>query len=147
MHLWCRYYQTGWLTERSDVYSFGSLILEIITSLPVIIIDKSSSSIYHNHISQWVMHLMETGDIKSIVDQRLRENFDLSSAWKAVEIAMQCLSLKSVKRPSMKEVVTELSQCLALEKARKRRNVHSNTRKSNVVSTNFRASVVTPSAR
>lgn len=47
----------------------------------------------------------------------------------------------------MKEVVIELSECLALEKARKRKNVDSDTRKSNVVSRNFRESEVTPLAR
>ncbi|XP_022981222.1 putative leucine-rich repeat receptor-like protein kinase At2g19210 [Cucurbita maxima] len=139
------YYATGWLTEKSDVYSFGVLILEIITSLPVLQIDRASSKRYH--VSQWVMNLMKTGDIKSIVDQRLRGNFDLSSAWKAVEIAMTCLSLDSVERPGMKEVVRELSECLALERARKRRNVDSDTGKSNTVTRNFRESEVTPRAR
>ncbi|CAK9325334.1 unnamed protein product [Citrullus colocynthis] len=139
------YYATGWLTEKSDVYSFGVLILEVVTSGPVLMIDRAYSQKYH--ISQWVMHLMKTGDIRSIVDQRVRENFDLSSAWKAVEIAMKCLSLNSIDRPNMKEVVTVLSECLALEKARKRRNVDSNMGKSNAVSRNFRESEVTPFAR
>lgn len=145
MDLGCRYYATGWLTEKSDVYSFGVLILEVVTSRPVLMIDRASSQKYH--ISQWVMHLMKTGDIRSIVDQRVRENFDLSSAWKAVEIAMKCLSLNSIDRPNMKEVVAVLSECLALEKARKRRNVDSNMGKSNAVSRNFRESEVTPFAR
>lgn len=145
MHLGCRYYATGWLTEKSDVYSFGVLALEIITSRPVLRIDRASSEKYH--IGPWVMHLMKTGDIRSIVDERLRGNFDLSSAWKAVEIAMTCLSLNSIERPSMKEVVMELSECLKSERARKRRNIDSNTRKSNVVSRNFRESEVTPHAR
>ncbi|XP_008464660.2 putative leucine-rich repeat receptor-like protein kinase At2g19210 [Cucumis melo] len=139
------YYATGWLTEKSDVYGFGVLILEIVTSRPVLMIDRASSQKYH--ISQWVMQLLKTGDIRSIVDQKVRENFDLSSAWKAVEIAMKCLSLNSIDRPSMKEVVSELSECLALEKARKRRNVYSDMRKSNAVSRNFRESEVTPFAR
>lgn len=145
MDLGCRYYATGWLTEKSDVYSFGVLILEVVTSRPVLMIDRASSQKYH--ISQWVMHLMKTGDIRSIVDQRVRENFDLNSAWKAVEIAMKCLSLNSIDRPNMKEVVAVLSECLALEKARKRRNVDSNMGKSNAVSRNFRESEVTPFAR
>ena len=145
MHLGCRYYATGWLSEKSDVYSFGVLILEIITSLPVLQIDRASSERYH--ISQWVRDLMKTGDIESIVDQRLRGNFDLSSAWKAVEIAMTCLSMDSTERPDMKEVVRELSECLGLERARKRRNVGFDTGKSNTVTRNFRESEVTPRSR
>uniref|UniRef100_A0A7N0T097 Peptidase M16 C-terminal domain-containing protein n=1 Tax=Kalanchoe fedtschenkoi TaxID=63787 RepID=A0A7N0T097_KALFE len=40
-------------------------------------------------------------------------------AWKAVEIAMACVSPTSIKRPTMNEVVIELNQCLKMEKARK----------------------------
>ncbi|XP_022940055.1 putative leucine-rich repeat receptor-like protein kinase At2g19210 isoform X2 [Cucurbita moschata] len=139
------YYATGWLTEKSDVYSFGVLILEIITSLPVLQIDRASSE--RHHISQWVRDLMNTGDIESIVDQRLRGNFDLSSAWKAVEIAMTCLSMDSTERPDMKEVVRELSECLGLERARKRRNVDFDIGKSNTITRDFRESEVTPRSR
>jgi hypothetical protein len=31
------------------------------------------------------------GDMKNIVDPRLHENFKINSAWKAVEIAMECV--------------------------------------------------------
>jgi hypothetical protein len=42
--------------------------------------------------------MLEKGDIKSIVDPRLRGNFNINSAWKAVEIAMACVSPTSAKR-------------------------------------------------
>jgi hypothetical protein len=42
--------------------------------------------------------MLAKGDIKNIVDPRLCENFNINSAWKAVEIAMACVSPTSAKR-------------------------------------------------
>jgi serine/threonine protein kinase len=111
--LTCRYYISNWLTEKSDVYSFGVVLLEIITSRPAI-----QRSQERTHISQWVSLMLAKGDIKSIVDTRLGGNFNINSAWKAVEIAMACVSPTSAKRPDMSQVVAELKESLATEIAR-----------------------------
>nr|XP_048319484.1 probable LRR receptor-like serine/threonine-protein kinase At1g05700 [Ziziphus jujuba var. spinosa] len=104
------YYMSNWLHEKSDVYSFGVALLEIITSRPVLVQTDDKP-----HISQWVSFMVETGEIKNIIDPRLRDNFNISSAWKAVEIASACVRRKSIERPTMNQVVMELKECLALE--------------------------------
>jgi serine/threonine protein kinase len=109
----CRYYISNWLTEKSDVYSFGVVLLEIITSRPAI--EKSQE---RTHISQWLSFMLEKGDIINIVDPRLRGNFNINSAWKFVELAMACVSPTCSERPTMREVVAELNECLATELAR-----------------------------
>ncbi|KAJ1420260.1 Serine/threonine-protein kinase, active site [Sesbania bispinosa] len=103
------------LTEKSDVYSFGVVLLEIITSQPAI--SKAPEKI---HISQWVSSLLSNGDIKNIVDSRLHEDFDTSSAWKAIELGMASVSINPNRRPNMSDIVTELKECLTAELARKR---------------------------
>ncbi|KAF3962117.1 hypothetical protein CMV_013332 [Castanea mollissima] len=95
------------LTEKSDVYSFGVVLLEIITSRPVI-----ERSYENTHISQWVRMMLDKGDIQNIVDPRLGGDFNVNSAWKAVEIAMACVSTTSSNRPPMSEVVVRLKECL-----------------------------------
>ncbi|XP_059458248.1 LRR receptor-like serine/threonine-protein kinase IOS1 [Corylus avellana] len=107
------YYISNKLTEKSDVYSFGVVLLEIITSRPAL--ERSHE---RTHISQWVSFLLAKGDIKSIVDPRLGGNFNIYSAWKAVEIAMVCVSPTSAERPTMSQVVAVLNECLPLELAR-----------------------------
>lgn len=109
----CRYCQSSRLTEKSDVYSFGVVLLEIITNRPVI-----TNSNEHSHIGQWVGFMLGQGDIKNIVDQRLQGDFDINSAWKFVELAMQCISPTSIRRPTMNHVVVVLKECLAMEMAR-----------------------------
>ncbi|OIW04943.1 hypothetical protein TanjilG_15688 [Lupinus angustifolius] len=110
------YTMSNRLTEKSDVYGFGVVILEIITGQPAII---KMHDDYKIHISQWVSPMISNGDIENIVDSKLEGDFDTNSVWKAVEIAMACLS-KSSKRPNMSKVVTELKECFTAELARKR---------------------------
>ncbi|EXB74613.1 putative LRR receptor-like serine/threonine-protein kinase [Morus notabilis] len=111
------YYTTNRLTEKSDVYSYGVVLLEIITNQPAII--SSNETDERTHISHWVSSRLANGLIRSIVDPRLQGDFEVNSVWKAVEIAMVCLSPSPSKRPNMSEVVSELKKCLAAEFARK----------------------------
>ncbi|XP_062024336.1 LRR receptor-like serine/threonine-protein kinase IOS1 [Rosa rugosa] len=108
------YHITGWLNEKSDVYSFGVVLLQIITSRPVI----SRTAQVNSHVSQWVSSMLSNGDIKSIVDPKLRGDFEINSAWKAVELARDCMSEMSTGRPNMSEAVTRLKECLGAELAR-----------------------------
>ena len=98
------------------MYSFGVVLLEIVTSRPVITIS------YHEftHIGQWVCSLLAKGEIKRIVDPSLEGDFEINSAWKIVELALGCATRKSTDRPTMSEVVMELKECLKKEVARKR---------------------------
>ncbi|PQM35090.1 putative LRR receptor-like serine/threonine-protein kinase [Prunus yedoensis var. nudiflora] len=107
------FYLSNRLNEKSDVYSFGIVLLEIITSRPVL--TRTQERI---HISQWVGFMLANGDINSIVDPRLEGNFNTNSVWKAVEIAMTCVSINAIKRPSMSQVMVDLKECLATECAR-----------------------------
>uniref|UniRef100_A0A5B7BWG1 non-specific serine/threonine protein kinase n=1 Tax=Davidia involucrata TaxID=16924 RepID=A0A5B7BWG1_DAVIN len=110
-----QYYISQRLNEKSDVYSFGIVLLELITSQPAII--KSDD---HIHILEWVNPLLERGEIEGIVDQRLQGDYDVNSAWKALEVAMACTAPTSIQRATMSFVLTELKECLAMEVARER---------------------------
>ncbi|XWS20199.1 hypothetical protein CRYUN_Cryun31cG0079400 [Craigia yunnanensis] len=139
------YSTTNRLTEKSDVYSFGVVLLEIITNRPVIArtIDEPT------HISHWVGSMLSNGDIENIVDSRLQGDFEINSVWKAIEVAMACLSPASTKRPTMNQVVMELSQCLLAEINRTRGGVINEDESLDsigMVSLNF-GSEITPLAR
>ncbi|CAA6675000.1 unnamed protein product [Spirodela intermedia] len=101
------YYQTYRLTEKSDIYSFGIVLLEIISGKSPISRDPQSAPIV-----SWVQSRLERGDISSIADQRLNNGYDLNSIWKAAEVAMACASPTSSCRPKMSEVVALLKECL-----------------------------------
>ncbi|KAL7605333.1 hypothetical protein Lser_V15G17993 [Lactuca serriola] len=102
-------YQSSYrLTEKSDVYSFGVVLLVIITGRPAIARYDNDNK----HISRWVNLKLSDGNVKSLVDPRLQGEFDINSAGKAVELAMTCVDDMPNRRPTMKEVVMGLSDCL-----------------------------------
>ncbi|CAL9223590.1 unnamed protein product [Arabidopsis halleri] len=100
------YYSTRQMNEKSDVYSLGVVLLEVITGHPAI----ASSKTEKTHISDHVRLMLANGDIRGIVDQRLRERYDVGSAWKMSEIALACTEHTSAQRPTMSQVVMELKQ-------------------------------------
>ncbi|XP_019091471.1 PREDICTED: probable LRR receptor-like serine/threonine-protein kinase At1g51880 [Camelina sativa] len=107
------YYRTNWLTEKSDVFSFGVVLLELVTNQPVIDMKRERS-----HIGEWVGLMLSRGDINSIVDPKLQGDFDPNTIWKVVETAMTCLNPSSSRRPTMTQVVMDLKECLNMEVAR-----------------------------
>ncbi|KAJ9692199.1 hypothetical protein PVL29_011328 [Vitis rotundifolia] len=108
------YQSTGNLNKKSDVYSFGIVLLELITGQPAI---KNPGSI---HMVGWVSPMIERGDIGSIVDPRLQGDFHTNSAWKALEIALECVALTGMQRPDMSRVLADLKECLEIEMASRR---------------------------
>ncbi|KAJ8755868.1 hypothetical protein K2173_024413 [Erythroxylum novogranatense] len=104
---------SGIFNKKTDTYSFGVVLLELITGQPVIV----PIGDYHCHLIQWTYSSIERGDIKSIVDPKLQGEFNLSSAWKAVEIALSCVAPNARQRPDMSYVLAELKESLSLEMA------------------------------
>ncbi|KAJ9129794.1 hypothetical protein P3X46_035242 [Hevea brasiliensis] len=102
---------SGNFSKKSDVYSFGIILLELITGQPAIVRNIDGNFI---GIHQWIRPIIERGDIQSIVDPRLRGEFDANSAWKVVEIAFACVSNTAIQRPDMSHVLAELQECLAI---------------------------------
>lgn len=139
--LFCRYYRTNRLNEKSDVYSFGIVLLEMITSQPVI-----QQTRERPHIAAWVGYMLTKGDIENVVDPRLNRDYEPSSIWKALEIAMSCVNPSSDKRPNMSQVTNELKQCLTLENSRRGRRHDMDSKSSVELSTSF-TTEVTPNAR
>ncbi|KAI3671615.1 hypothetical protein L1987_87354 [Smallanthus sonchifolius] len=109
------YYILNRLTEKSDVYSFGVVLLVIITGQPAVTKYENENI----HLSQWVSLKVSEGNLKNIVDPRIPDDFDINSAWKAIEVAMTCVADTPSRRPTMNEMVMELNDCLAAERARK----------------------------
>ncbi|CAN8253827.1 unnamed protein product [Cochlearia groenlandica] len=111
------YYRTSRLSEKSDVYSFGIVLLEMITNQPVI-----NQHNEHTHITQWVGFKLNRGDLLEIMDPKLCGDYDINSAWRALELAISCANPSSSKRPAMSRVINELKECIVCENSRISKN-------------------------
>ncbi|KAI3521453.1 hypothetical protein L1887_10919 [Cichorium endivia] len=108
------YHSSYRLTEKSDLYSFGVVLLVIITGRPAIAKYDNDNM----HISEFVNLKLADGNVKSVVDPRLLGEFDIGSARKAIELAIACVADTPSRRPTMNEVVMGLIDCLVTERAR-----------------------------
>ncbi|CAM0870429.1 unnamed protein product [Alopecurus aequalis] len=97
------YHATFQLTVKTDVYSFGIVLLEIITGQPPVFMDSQTV-----HLPNWVRQKIAKGSIYDVLDKRLLDKYDISSLQSVVDIAMNCVENASIDRPTMTEVVSRL---------------------------------------
>lgn len=96
------YAMWGKVSESCDVYSFGILLLEIISARKPL--EKLQGGIKRD-IVQWVIPYLQKGAFDRIVDPRLKGKFDLTQLKAAIAIAMRCTDNNPENRPNMVEVV------------------------------------------
>ncbi|KAK8371508.1 hypothetical protein V6Z11_A01G247100 [Gossypium hirsutum] len=102
------YLATGHLTAKSDIYSFGVVLLEIICGRRAI--DKNKPSGEHNLVEWAKPYLTNKRRIFRVLDTRLRGQYSLNRVQKAANLALHCLAKEPKSRPSMDEVVKRLEQ-------------------------------------
>ncbi|XP_022139111.1 receptor-like protein kinase HERK 1 [Momordica charantia] len=106
------YLTTQQLTEKSDIYSFGVVMFEILCGRPVI--DPSLPREKVNLI-EWVMRRKDRDQLEAIVDTRIVEQIKLDSLRKYVETAEKCLSECGMDRPTMGNILWNLECALQLQ--------------------------------
>lgn len=98
------------LTKKADVYSFGVLLLEIISG-------KSSSKAAFGEellvLLEWAWKLRNEGRILEIIDPDLI-GYPQDQLTRFITIALFCTQSASQRRPDMKQVVTMLSKDVVL---------------------------------
>ncbi|KAL4610538.1 hypothetical protein ACB092_08G057100 [Castanea dentata] len=100
------YLATGHLTTRSDVYSYGVVLLEMLSGRRAV--DKNRPAGEHNLVEWAKPYLANKRKIFRILDNRLEGQYTMDGAYKAATLALRCLSMEAKFRPTMDEVVTAL---------------------------------------
>ncbi|KAI9125660.1 hypothetical protein K1719_003078 [Acacia pycnantha] len=92
----------GIVDEKTDVYAFGILLLEIITGRRPVDSKKQN-------LLLWAKPLMESGDFKELSDPRMEGIYDEEELNRIVVTASYCVRQSPLWRPSMSEVLELLT--------------------------------------
>ncbi|KVI06944.1 hypothetical protein Ccrd_014694 [Cynara cardunculus var. scolymus] len=105
----------GHLTARSDIYSFGVVLLELLTGRRSI--DKNRPSGEQILVVFAKPYLTSKRKILHIMDPRIEGQYSSAAATRAAILAMKCLMKEPPHRPTADEVVKALEQLQELQKA------------------------------
>ncbi|CAK9262228.1 unnamed protein product [Sphagnum jensenii] len=98
------YATLGQLSTKVDVYSFGILLLEIISGRKAIL-QNATTNMY---LVEWAWSLHKTNMLISLVDQKLHNTIVESEMRHAINVALLCVQVETTKRPIMSEVLSML---------------------------------------
>ncbi|KAK9048821.1 hypothetical protein SSX86_032212 [Deinandra increscens subsp. villosa] len=103
------YASSGKLTEKSDVFSYGVVILELITGRKPV---DGSQPLGDESLVEWARPLLnqalENEDFEGLVDPRLGKNYVQIEMFRMIEAAAACIRHLAPKRPRMSQVVRAL---------------------------------------
>nr|XP_048330579.1 probable LRR receptor-like serine/threonine-protein kinase At1g56140 [Ziziphus jujuba var. spinosa] len=99
------YAMRGHLTEKTDVFAFGVVALELVSGRP-----NSDSSLEGEkmYLLEWAWNLYEQNRELELVDSRLSE-FDEEEVGRMIRVALLCTQTSPSLRPTMSRVVALLS--------------------------------------
>ncbi|KAL1222996.1 Proline-rich receptor-like protein kinase PERK12 [Cardamine amara subsp. amara] len=103
------YASSGKLTDRSDVFSFGVVLLELVTGRKPV---DQSQPLGEESLVEWARPLLvkaiETGDFSELIDRRLEKRYVEHEVFRMIETAAACVRHSGPKRPRMVQVVRAL---------------------------------------
>lgn len=103
------YATSGKLSEKADVYSYGVILLELITGRKPV---DTSQPLGDESLVEWAKPLLsqaiENEEFGELVDPRLGGNFIAAEMFRMVEAAAACVRHSAARRPKMSQVVRAL---------------------------------------
>ncbi|GJR45111.1 NSP-interacting kinase 3-like protein isoform X1 [Tanacetum coccineum] len=105
-HIAPEYLSTGQSSEKTDVFGFGILLLELITGQKALDFGRAANQ--KSVMLDWVKNLHLDGKLNQIVDKSLKNNFDRIELEEMVQVALLCTQFTPLNRPKMSEVLRML---------------------------------------
>ncbi|KAM5584199.1 lysM domain receptor-like kinase 3 [Rosa sericea] len=103
---------TGVATQKSDVYAFGVVILELLSGQEPFKykFDKTRGDFIRTSVVDSAQAAVSGGGLRTWVDSRLKDSFPVDVAEKLTRVALECVYVDPDKRPSMGRVAGKISK-------------------------------------
>lgn len=105
-HIAPEYLSTGQSSEKTDVFGFGILLLELITGQKALNFGRAANQ--KGVMLDWVKKLHQEGKLNLMVDKDLKGNFDRIELEEMVQVALLCTQFNPSHRPKMSDVLRML---------------------------------------
>ncbi|KAJ6407192.1 hypothetical protein OIU84_010656 [Salix udensis] len=99
------YAQTGQITEKSDIYSFGIVLVELITGRKAVDINRPKGQ---QCLTEWARPLLEKHAIHELIDPRLSNCYSEPEVQNMLQCALSCIQQDPHSRPRMSQVLRML---------------------------------------
>ena len=106
------YFRRQQLTEKSDVYSYGVVLIEVLCARPAINPALPRDQV---NIAEWALQWKRLGRLEEIVDPHIRGTINTNSLRKYGETVEKCLADQGIERPYMGDVLWNLEYALQLQ--------------------------------
>ena len=96
------YAGTGMLNETSDVYSFGILIMEIISGRVPVDYNRPPGEV---NLVEWLKTMVSSRNSEGVLDPKMTEKPTSRALKKALLVALRCVDPEARKRPKIGHVI------------------------------------------
>ncbi|CAH9144861.1 unnamed protein product [Cuscuta epithymum] len=96
------YASTGMLNERSDVYSFGILLMEMITGRNPVDYSRPPGEV---NLVEWLKNMVSNRNAEGLSDPKLQEKPCSRALKRILLVALRCVDPNAQKRPKMAHVL------------------------------------------
>lgn len=96
------YFMYGKVSDKIDVYAFGVVLLELISGRESIYSETCKG---RQSLVSWAKPILESGDVKRLMDRKLQGKFDVEQMNRMVLAASLCITRAARLRPTMSKVI------------------------------------------
>ncbi|KAJ9178677.1 hypothetical protein P3X46_010542 [Hevea brasiliensis] len=106
-HIAPEYLSTGKSSEKTDVFGYGVMLLELITGQRAFDLARLAND-DDVMLLDWVKGLLKEKRLETLVDGDLQGNYDNDEVEQLIQVALLCTQSSPMERPKMSEVVRML---------------------------------------